>query len=38
MKKKGAKAKKSGKSRGLSVKASKSSDVKGGLSNIKMRQ
>lgn len=38
MKKKGAKAKKSGKTRDLSVKAGKGSDVKGGLSNIKMRQ
>jgi hypothetical protein len=38
MKKKSAKGKKAGKARDLAVKSAKSSDVKGGLSAIKMRQ
>jgi hypothetical protein len=37
MKKKSAKAKKAGKVRDLAAKSSKSKDVKGGLSAIKMR-
>jgi hypothetical protein len=36
MKKKGAKTKKGGKARDLSVKSTKGSDVKGGLSAVKM--